>query len=143
MADNEYMSGDIREPTSAPSRSNATTATNTTTVAGNDSGESQAVIRNELRNKILAIGRVSRMFNILREEAEKVEHLRKLSGGELPKGVLISGKDELDNKITSFEEARLADLANEGLPPSREEVKRKEDEKFRSIRKKIDRELRK
>ncbi|GME87199.1 hypothetical protein B5S31_g1175 [[Candida] boidinii] len=155
MADNEYIdntptttTGTTAGTTVGTTTVATTTATATATSKGtdnseSDNGKSQAVLRNELRNKILAIGRVSRMFNILREEAEKVEHLRKLSGGELPKGVLISGKDELDNKITSFEEARLADLANEGLPPTPEEVKRKEDEKFRSLRKKIDSELRK
>lgn len=72
-----------------------------------------------LRKKILAIGRVSRMFNILRQEAEKVEQLRNLSGGsKLPKGVLLGGKNELDKKINTFEEARLADLRNEGMPMS-------------------------
>ncbi|KAG7883769.1 hypothetical protein KL938_002354 [Ogataea parapolymorpha] len=70
-----------------------------------------------LRKKILAIGRVSRMFNMLREEAQKVEQLRTLAGGDaLPKGVLLNGQDELDRKLTSFEHARLADLPNEAMP---------------------------
>ncbi|ODV84327.1 hypothetical protein CANARDRAFT_236088 [[Candida] arabinofermentans NRRL YB-2248] len=74
-------------------------------------------VGHSLRNKILAIGRVSRMFNMLRQEAEKVEQLRSLAGGtNLPKGVLLNGTDALHNKISSFEEIRLADLANEGLP---------------------------
>lgn len=72
-----------------------------------------------LRKKILTIGRMSRMFNILREEAEKVEQLRTLSGGSsLPKGVLLGGTAEIDKKLSTFEEARLADLKNEAMPPS-------------------------
>ncbi|KAF6007414.1 hypothetical protein HII12_004575 [Brettanomyces bruxellensis] len=83
---------------------------------------SKSLDKTALRNKILAIGRVSRMFNILRQEAEKVEQLRNLSGGSsLPKGVLLGGQGELDKKLSSFEEARLADLSNEAMPPTPEQ----------------------
>ncbi|VEU20197.1 DEKNAAC101050 [Brettanomyces naardenensis] len=87
-----------------------------------------------LRNKILAIGRMSRMFNILREEAEKVEQLRSLSGGsQLPKGVLLGGSGELDRKLSTFEEARLADLSNEAMPPTAEEQKKEAKEKYEEL----------
>ncbi|KAH3660375.1 hypothetical protein OGAPHI_006961 [Ogataea philodendri] len=80
--------------------------------------ESSPVDYAALRKKILAIGRVSRMFNMLREEAQKVEQLRTLSGGAaLPKGVLLNGPEELDRTLTSFEHVRLADLHNEAMPP--------------------------
>ena len=90
--------------------------------SNNGDGGSKSLDKTALRNKILAIGRVSRMFNILRQEAEKVEQLRNLSGGSsLPKGVLLGGQGELDKKLSSFEEARLADLSNEAMPPTPEQ----------------------
>ncbi|QPG74470.1 hypothetical protein FOA43_001800 [Brettanomyces nanus] len=92
---------------------------------------SKTMDKTALRNKILAIGRVSRMFNILREEAEKVERLRSLSGGsQLPKGVLLGGSGELDDKLSTFEEARLADLSNEAMPPSDEEQEKEAKERY-------------
>lgn len=75
--------------------------------------------RDSLRKKVLAIGRISRMFQLLRQESEKVETLRNLSGGlNLPKGVLLDGSDELDRQLSQFERVRIADLSNEGIPPS-------------------------
>ncbi|CDK24228.1 unnamed protein product [Kuraishia capsulata CBS 1993] len=89
--------------------------------------------RKALRNKILAIGRMSRMFTVLRQEAESVEHLRTLAGGSsLPRGVLLSGSDGINKKIMSFEEARIADMKNEAMPPSLEE--RRQEDKEHEIR---------
>ncbi|GME81433.1 unnamed protein product [Ambrosiozyma monospora] len=78
--------------------------------------------RAALRKKLLSIGRMSRMFSILREESEKVENLRTMAGGQLPKGILVDGREALHNKLQSFGEARDADLRNEGLPPTSEEI---------------------
>lgn len=87
-----------------------------------------------LRNKILAIGRLSRMFHLLRQESEKVEQLRAYSGGlTLPKGVLINGSDEINNQLSQFEKARLADLSNEAVPPTVEEQAKEEDEKYKIL----------
>lgn len=72
--------------------------------------------REKFRNKILAIGRFSRMFSILREEAETLSEFRD-QGGQLPKGTLMLGTDAVRHCISSFEEARKADLINESLPP--------------------------
>lgn len=76
-----------------------------------------------LKNKILAIGRLSRMFQVLREESESVSELKAASGGKLPTGTLMLGHQGIRDAITSFEEARRMDLANESLPPSAEEQK--------------------
>lgn len=76
-----------------------------------------------LKNKILAIGRLSRMFQVLREESESVSELKAASGGKLPTGTLMLGHQGIRDAITSFEEARRMDLANESLPPSAEEHK--------------------
>ncbi|RLV93104.1 Serine/threonine-protein phosphatase 2B catalytic subunit A2 [Spathaspora sp. JA1] len=86
--------------------------------------ESLMVKKLALRNKIIAIGKMSRMFQTLREEQESVAHLKQLNRGTLPKGSLLHGKQGLQQTIMTFEEARAADLVNEALPPSQEDVKR-------------------
>jgi len=75
-----------------------------------------------VKNKILAIGRMSRVFNVLREESERVTELKTVAGGRLPAGTLMLGAEGIKNAISSFEDARKVDLQNERLPPSHEEV---------------------
>ncbi|KAI0398320.1 serine/threonine-protein phosphatase 2B catalytic subunit [Xylariaceae sp. FL0594] len=75
-----------------------------------------------VKNKILAIGRMSRYFNVLREESERVTELKTVAGGRLPAGTLMLGAEGIKNAISSFEDARKVDLQNERLPPSHEEV---------------------
>ncbi|CAI5758768.1 unnamed protein product [Candida verbasci] len=91
-----------------------------------------------LRNKIIAIGKMSRMFQVLRQEQESVAHLKQLNHGQLPKGSLLHGKDSLQTTINSFEEAKEADRINEALPPSYEEIKKLEHERNERIKKQID-----
>ncbi|GMM34602.1 calcineurin catalytic subunit A [Saccharomycopsis crataegensis] len=90
-----------------------------------------------LRKKILAIGRVARMYQVLREESENVQQLKSLSGGTLPKGALLSGPDGLKNSINSFEEAKKADLENEAIPPSPAELTRRRSQKEERLKRKI------
>lgn len=80
--------------------------------------------RRAIKNKILAIGRLSRVFQVLREESERVTELKTVSGGRLPAGTLMLGAEGIKNAISSFEDARKVDLQNERLPPSHEEVAR-------------------
>jgi len=80
--------------------------------------------RRAIKNKILAIGRLSRVFQVLREESERVTELKTASGGRLPAGTLMLGAEGIKNAINSFEDARKVDLQNERLPPSHEEVTR-------------------
>ncbi|CUM66092.1 uncharacterized protein PRCAT00003746001 [Priceomyces carsonii] len=94
--------------------------------------------RQALRNKIIAIGRVSRMYQVLREESENVAHLKELNSGTLPKGSLLHGSDGLKSTITTFEQARKADLVNEALPPSSEELKRRNTEKRNKFKRDIE-----
>ncbi|KAF2754742.1 serine/threonine-protein phosphatase 2B catalytic subunit A1 [Pseudovirgaria hyperparasitica] len=77
-----------------------------------------------IKNKILAIGRMSRVFQVLREESERVTELKTASGGRLPAGTLMLGAEGIKQAITSFEDARKVDLQNERLPPSGEEVRK-------------------
>ncbi|KAK4516822.1 Mitochondrial distribution and morphology protein 31, mitochondrial precursor [Mucor velutinosus] len=76
-----------------------------------------------IRNKILAIGKISRVYSVLRENSERITELKSLSpSGKLPLGTLALGAEGIKSAITSFEEAKRADLENERLPPSGEEV---------------------
>jgi serine/threonine-protein phosphatase 2B catalytic subunit len=84
--------------------------------------------RRAIKNKILAIGRLSRVFQVLREESERVTELKTVTGGRLPAGTLMLGAEGIKDAITSFEEARKVDLQNERLPPSHEEVARNQKE---------------
>ncbi|CAO0793839.1 unnamed protein product [Mucor circinelloides] len=80
--------------------------------------------RQIIRNKIMAIGKMSRTFSVLRENSELVMELKNLSGdGKLPTGTLGLGSEGIRKAITTFEEARRSDIENERLPPaSRESI---------------------
>lgn len=84
--------------------------------------------RRAIKNKILAIGRLSRVFQVLREESERVTELKTAAGGRLPAGTLMLGAEGIKQAIHNFEDARRVDLQNERLPPSQEEVMRKSEE---------------
>ena len=90
--------------------------------------ESSEFKRRAIKNKILAIGRLSRVFQVLREENERVSELKTASGGRLPAGTLMLGSEGIKQAIKSFEDARKVDLQNERLPPSGEEVRRSTEE---------------
>nr|ATL24950.1 calcineurin catalytic subunit A2 [Epichloe festucae] len=78
--------------------------------------------RQARRNKILAIGRLSRVFHVLRKESEGVAELKIASGGRIPSGTLMDGREGIRDAIKSFEDARKGDLENERIPPSYEKV---------------------
>ena len=90
--------------------------------------ESTEFKKRAIKNKILAIGRLSRVFQVLREESERVTELKTASGGRLPAGTLMLGAEGIKQAIHNFEDARKVDLQNERLPPSHEEVQKKTEE---------------
>ncbi|WWD07482.1 serine/threonine-protein phosphatase 2B catalytic subunit A1 [Kwoniella europaea PYCC6329] len=74
--------------------------------------------RQIIKNKILAVGRMSRVFALLREESERVSELKSISGSNaLPAGMLASGAEGIKEAIQGFEDARKSDIENERLPP--------------------------
>src|ERR1700758_1377833 len=87
--------------------------------------ESTEFKRRAIKNKILAIGRLSRVFQVLREESERVTELKTASGGKLPSGTLMLGAEGIKQAIHNFEDARKVDLQNEHLPPSPEEIEKR------------------
>lgn len=89
--------------------------------------------RKALRNKILAIAKVSRMYSVLRQESDKVQYLKSMNDGILPRGALAHGSEGLEETLTHFERARKEDLVNEKLPPSLEDVKKENDEYYKGI----------
>ncbi|KAG0351912.1 3',5'-cyclic-nucleotide phosphodiesterase (PDEase) (3':5'-CNP) [Gamsiella multidivaricata] len=97
--------------------------------------EEKEASRNRIRQKILAVGRISRVFAVLREESESVSELKDLMGTtRLPYGSLALGAEGLRQAIHSFEDARKSDIENERLPPSKEEREKEEmDKRQRAI----------
>lgn len=80
--------------------------------------------RNVIRNKIKAVGKMARVFQVLREESESIAELKSLMGtNQLPQGSLALGAEGIKRAITSFDQAKLSDAANERLPPVRSEEK--------------------
>ncbi|KAJ2729713.1 3',5'-cyclic-nucleotide phosphodiesterase (PDEase) (3':5'-CNP) [Coemansia sp. BCRC 34962] len=76
--------------------------------------------RETIRKKILAVGKISRIFHVLRSEAETVNELKGLLGTQrLPVGQLSAGGRGLRMAVLSFEEAKRYDRDNEKLPPIR------------------------
>ncbi|KAJ3008168.1 UNVERIFIED_CONTAM: 3',5'-cyclic-nucleotide phosphodiesterase (PDEase) (3':5'-CNP) [Siphonaria sp. JEL0065] len=74
-----------------------------------------------IKNKIMAIGRMARVFNVLREEKEKISELKGLMGTtQLPAGTLALGAEGIKAAINTFEQAKQADRDNEKLPPMRD-----------------------
>lgn len=74
--------------------------------------------RNVIRRKIMAIGRISRVFSVLREESESIMELKNLLGtNSLPVGSLALGAEGIKNAISTFEDAKKADEENERMPP--------------------------
>lgn len=94
--------------------------------------------RKALRNKILAIAKVSRMYSVLRKEGDKVEYLKAMNAGTLPRGALAHGTEGLSETLSTFERARKEDLINEKMPPSLEEVRKEKTNFYKDIMRKME-----
>jgi len=86
---------------------------------------------NRIRQKILAVGRISRVFAVLRQESESVSELKDLMGTtKLPYGSLALGAEGLRRAIHNFDDAKRSDIENERLPPTKEEKTKEEKDKI-------------
>eukprot|EP00455_Lapot_gusevi_P022003 TRINITY_DN2294_c0_g1_i1.p1 TRINITY_DN2294_c0_g1~~TRINITY_DN2294_c0_g1_i1.p1 ORF type:complete len:500 (+),score=136.96 TRINITY_DN2294_c0_g1_i1:87-1586(+) len=72
---------------------------------------------NTLKQKVLAVSKMARVYRILRQENDNCLQLKQLTPNhKLPFGLLREGKDAIRKVLTSFEEARRADRINEKRP---------------------------
>ncbi|KAF9437549.1 3',5'-cyclic-nucleotide phosphodiesterase (PDEase) (3':5'-CNP) [Entomortierella beljakovae] len=87
--------------------------------------------KSRIRQKMLAVGRLSRVFAVLRNEAEAVSELKDLMGTtKLPYGSLALGAEGLRRAIHTFEDAKKSDMDNERLPPTKEQKNKQEKDKI-------------
>ncbi|KAM6492533.1 Metallo-dependent phosphatase-like protein [Amanita muscaria] len=85
-----------------------------TSTASHEVGERRQIIK----SKIMAVGKMARVFSLLREESEKVSELKSVSSsGQLSYTTLASGTEDIKDSITGFSDARKSDIENERLPP--------------------------
>ena len=80
--------------------------------------EAVAERREVIKNKILAVGKMSRVFAVLREESEAMSELKSVNGTQkLPSDTLANGAEGIKESIATFGDARKSDIENERLPP--------------------------
>ncbi|KAM7534411.1 hypothetical protein Aperf_G00000112067 [Anoplocephala perfoliata] len=92
----------------------------------NEDDSNMTARKDVIKGKIRAIGKMARVFTLLREENESVLELKGLApNGMLPIGLLSEGRENLKQsalsphaKISSFAEAKAIDKINERLPPA-------------------------
>jgi len=70
-----------------------------------------------IKEKILAVSKMRKVFRVIREENDNIVKLKALSpSGRLPAGILSKGSEAIAEALSSFEKARNADMENMKLP---------------------------
>ncbi|KAG0056062.1 3',5'-cyclic-nucleotide phosphodiesterase (PDEase) (3':5'-CNP) [Gryganskiella cystojenkinii] len=122
---------DVAGSPTLPSSANVARTDSDRTDANNALLEDKEANRKRIRQKILAIGRISRVFSVLRTESESISELKDLMGTtRLPYGSLALGAEGIKRAIHSFEDAKRSDQENERLPPTKEEKVKVEHEQI-------------
>lgn len=72
-----------------------------------------------LRKKVQSVGRLMRVFRTLRKENELIVQLKGCSPGyRIPVGLLLQGREGLENELEKFKKAKQIDSINEKRPPN-------------------------
>jgi len=70
-----------------------------------------------MKGKVRSIGRMNRMFTVLREQSEILLQIKNMSpDGKLPRGLLLEGKPAIKNALKQFNLAKELDKLNEKRP---------------------------
>jgi len=73
--------------------------------------------RNILRDKVKAVSKLMKVYNVIRQEQDNIVKLKALSpSGRLPNGILSQGPKAIQQAVSTFSEAQKADKENEKLP---------------------------
>ncbi|KAJ7244429.1 Metallo-dependent phosphatase-like protein, partial [Mycena haematopus] len=72
--------------------------------------------RQEIKSKIIAVGRLQRVFQLLREEAESASELVDAEAGAAGVSGGLGVQRQVRQSIHNFEDARRSDILNERLP---------------------------
>lgn len=71
----------------------------------------------KLKQKVLAVSKIMRMYRVLRQHNEALVHLKQLTPSHtIPLGLLQAGPDAISRAVSNFENARAADQINEMYP---------------------------
>ncbi|KAF8184843.1 serine/threonine-protein phosphatase 2B catalytic subunit [Pholiota molesta] len=91
-------------------------------IMGRPSSDDLAARRQLIKNKILAVGKMQKVFQLLREEAENATELESVAGSSTAVSrsggadALTVQATKINRSIRSFADARRSDIANERLP---------------------------
>ncbi|KYO00632.1 putative serine/threonine protein phosphatase 2B catalytic subunit A [Plasmodium gaboni] len=82
-----------------------------------DEGQVSKERTDTLRKKVQSVGRLMRVFRTLRKENELIVQLKGCSPGyRIPVGLLLSGKEGLENELEKFTKVKEIDSINEKRP---------------------------
>lgn len=77
-----------------------------------------------LKDKVMAVTKMMRMYKILQKENELILQLKQLSPNQkLPAGLLREGPEAIKKAISSFRSVAASDIVNEGRPVTEDDEK--------------------
>ncbi|ETO35383.1 hypothetical protein RFI_01679, partial [Reticulomyxa filosa] len=77
-----------------------------------------------LKDKVVAVTKLMRMYRVLKENQNNIIQLKQLSPNrQLPAGILQGGQAAIEKALSSFNEAKRADKANDAMPLQEKDTK--------------------